>query len=129
MKGDDLCKGIRIAAKHWRESTLDRFEKLENLEKDCLNAPYHYFGNHDNCAEYFCKKTTTNEGNASIASLKSSGLLHEVMNYCNSYFASNVTSLLEDQTNNAAEELNNVIAKHLGNAFKVFLNKNTEEFF
>lgn len=75
---------------HWRESNIDRLQKLENLEKDCLNAPYHYFGNHDNCAQYFCKKKTSKEGNANIALLKSSGLFHEILNYCNSYFANNV---------------------------------------
>lgn len=123
LKGDDLCKGIRSAAKHWRESNVDRLLKLENLEFDCLNAPYHYFGNHDNCSKYFCKKTTTKESNEKIALLKSSGLLYEIINYCNSYFASNVTSLLEDQTTNAAEELNNIIAKYLGNTVEMFLYK------
>lgn len=93
-------------------------QKLDNLEKDCLNAPYHYFGNHDNCNQYFCKKTTTDQSNATIILLKSCGIFHEILNYCNIYFASNVKSLLQDQTNNAAEELNNVIAKYLGKRLK-----------
>lgn len=104
---------------HWRESPLDRIKKLENLEKDCLNAPYHYFGDHKNCAQYFCQKKTTKESIRTIKTLKSSGLFHELLNYCNSYFANNVTSILENETTNAAEELNNVIAKYLGNTSTV----------
>lgn len=114
-KGDDLCKGIRSAAAHWRESNLDEIQMLENLERDSLNAPYHYFGNHDNCSEYFCEKTTTEESIETINSLKSCGLFYEILNYCNVYFASNVKSLIADCNNNAAEEFNNVVAKYLGN--------------
>lgn len=110
-----------MAAKHWRESKENEIEKLRNLERDCLNAPYHYFGNHDNCDKYFCKKTTTVESKETIDLLKSSGLFYEILNYCNVYFASNVKSLIEDRTNNSAEELNNVIAKYLGNTVEMYL--------
>lgn len=120
FEGDDICGGIRSAAKHWRESNLDRLKKLENLERDCLNAPYHYFGDHNNCDQYFCNKETTEESKSKIDLLKSSGLFHEIINYCNCYFANNVSSLLEDKTNNAAEELNNIIAKYLGKIFVQF---------
>lgn len=112
-----------MASKYWRESNVTLIEKLENLEKDCLNAPYHYFGIHENCSDYFCKKTTTPQSVKTIDDLKSAGLFHELLNYCNIYFASNVKSLLEDFTTNAAEELNSVIAKYLGNSHsqKIFL--------
>lgn len=103
-----------MAAKHWRESNLDEIEKLENLERDCLNAPSHYFGNHDHCDKYFCNKKTTNDSIVTIAVLKSAGLFNAILNYCNIYFASNVKSLLEDCNTNAAEEFNNVVAKYLG---------------
>lgn len=117
VKGDDLCKGVASAAKHWRNSSVEQLQKLENLEKDCLNAPYHYYGNHTNCQEYFCKKETTKESLANIELLRNAGLFHQIMNYCNSYFANNVISILENKSNNAAEELNNVIAKYLGISF------------
>lgn len=115
IKGDDLCKGVRSAAKHWRDSNVDAIQKLENLERDCLNAPLHYLGNHDNCDKYFCNKITTKESNELIDLLKSGGIFHEILNYCNIYFACNVKSLIEDCNNNAAEEFNNVVAKYLGN--------------
>lgn len=97
---------------------MDILKKLEKLEEDCLNAPYHYFGNHDNCDQYFCKKKSTEESQSTIDLLKSGGIFHQILNYCNIYFASNVRSLLENCTNNAAEELNNVIAKYLGTEVK-----------
>lgn len=118
LKGHEISKGVRMAAKHWRESNLSMMEKLENLERDCLNASYHYFGNHDKCDQYFCTKVTTTDCNAKINLLKSGGMFYEIMNACNTYFASNVRSLIEDCTSNSAEELNNVIAKYLGNVVK-----------
>lgn len=101
---------------HWRESNLTLVGKLESLEVDCLSAPYHYFGCHLYCHDYFCKKTTTLESTETISRLKAGGIFHDILNLCNVYFASNVRSLLENRTSNAAEELNNVIAKYLGNA-------------
>lgn len=109
-----------MASKHWRDSNVTLLEKLESLEKDCLNAPYHYLGSHENCNAYFCKKVTTPESAATIDQLKVGGVFHELLNFCNIYFASNVKSLLEDTTNNAAEELNNIIAKYLGKIAKTF---------
>lgn len=102
---------------------MDEIQKLENLERDCLNAPLHYFGNHDHCDKYFCKKTTTDESNAKIDTLKSVGLFHAILNYCNIYFASNVRSLIENCTNNAAEEFNSVVAKYLGDEENILCNQ------
>lgn len=93
---------------------MSLIEKQENLERDCLNAPYHYLGNHDKCNRYFCKKTTDSLSNANINLLKTGGIFYEILNICNVYFASNVRSLIADTSNNAAEELNNIIAKYLG---------------
>ncbi|KAG4067520.1 hypothetical protein HA402_005292 [Bradysia odoriphaga] len=114
IQGDDICVGIRKAAEYWRESTVDYIKKLEGLERDCINAPHHYFGIHDNCGRYFCQKTTTNTSKATYDTLKSSGIFHEILNYCKVYFASNIRSLLVDRTTNPAEEFNNLVAKYLG---------------
>ena len=74
---------MRIASKHWREANLSEVEKLENLERDCLNAPYHYFGCHDNCLQYFCNKSTTPKSGEVIGLLKAEGLFDDVLNLCN----------------------------------------------
>lgn len=103
-----------MAAAHWRESNVGLVEKLTGLEKDCLNAPLHYFGVHDDCDEYFCNKITTQESIDVVNLLKSDGLFHEIMNLCQDYFCSNVKSLVANHTNNWAEEFNNLAAKYLG---------------
>lgn len=121
LKGDDIGIGIRKAAEYWRKSDVDIVKKLENLERDCINAPYHCFGIHDNCSQYFCQKTTSPESKTTFDKLKASGLFHEILNYCNIYFASNVRSLIADLTNNSAEEFNNVVAKYLGKQSKYTL--------
>lgn len=89
-------------------------ERLENLERDCLNAPYHYFGDHTRCPEYFCKKETASDSLEIIELLKADGLFYAILNYCNIYFASNAKSLLGGLNNNDSEALNNVIAKNTG---------------
>lgn len=94
---------------------MDALEKLENLEKDCLNAPYHYFGQHDNCDEYFCKKTTTKESQSTIDLLKSGGILHQILNLCNIYFASNVRSLIENCTHRCSSRYPLSLLEGFGN--------------
>lgn len=113
-KGNDICKGVRCAAKHWRESEVSLTEKISNLEKDIMNAPAHYFGVHTHCKSYFCTKTSSRAAIDNLHLLQANGLYYEVLNLCQVYFAGNVMSLLENQTNNAAEEFNNLVAKYLG---------------
>lgn len=113
-KGNDICKGVKSAAKYWRESTASFSKKINGLEQDIMNAPSHYFGVHTKCKSYFCNKTTNPESIKNLKLLKEDGLFYEVMNLCQVYFAGNAKSLLENHTNNPAEEFNNIVAKYLG---------------
>lgn len=113
-KGQDICKGIKIATKHWMQSKLGLIEKINKLENDIMNAPAHYFGVHEKCESYFCNKVTDPIAVENLNLLKKDGLYYEVLNLCQTYFAGNAKSLLEDNTNNAAEEFNNLVAKYLG---------------
>lgn len=113
-KGNDISNGVKSAAKHWRESNLSTMEKISNLEDDIMNAPCHYFGVHDKCKSYFCNKTTVEAAVDNLNLLKQDGIYYEVLNICQHYFASNAKSLLENYTNNPAEEFNNVVAKYIG---------------
>lgn len=106
-KGNDITKGVKVAAKHWREADLSLTEKIKNLEYDIMNAPNHYM-------DYFCKKTTSPAAVENLELLKADGLYYEILNLCQVYFAGNAKSLLENYTTNAAEEFNNVVAKYLG---------------
>lgn len=113
-RGNDICKGVKTAAKHWRESNLSLGEKINNLEEDIMNAPLHYFGVHTGCKSYFCSKTTTAAALDNLQLLKDDGLYYEIMNLCQVYFGGNAISLLVNETNNPAEEFNNIVAKYLG---------------
>lgn len=103
-----------MAAKHWSGTNLTEEEKCTNLENDCMNAPLHCFGVHDNCAEYFCTKTTTPEARDLVNELKKYGLYLKVLNLCQYNFANKVTSLLAGYENNVAEGYNGLVAKYTG---------------
>lgn len=109
-----MCKGIRLAARHWRESNVELTEKYFNLERDVINAFSHYIGIHDNCAKYFCTKTTNPEAINLIKVLKETGVYYEVLDLCQSYFGNNVKSLVAGLCTNKTEGFNSLIAKSLG---------------
>ncbi|KAG4076831.1 hypothetical protein HA402_004433 [Bradysia odoriphaga] len=111
---NDICMGIQTASKHWRESDVNLLEKLVNLEKDVSNAPFHYYGIHDECEDYYCSKTTEPEAREIVDMLKTEGIFNEILNICQTYFGSSVPSLLLNYNNNAAESFNNLIAKYTG---------------
>lgn len=106
-----------MAAKHWNEVDITLGEKCTNLEKDCMNAPLHCLGIHDNCSEYFCSKTTTPEARERISLLKSAGLYYEILSLCQHYFANKAKSLLAGFDNNVVEGFNSLIAKTVGKGF------------
>lgn len=113
--GRNICKGVRMASKHWRKSNVDDVTKYPNLEADIMNAPLHYLGVHDNCAEYFCKKTTDPEALSTISVLKETNLFYEIMDLCQHYFANNAKSLIAGYSTNKTEGFNSLIYKELGN--------------
>ncbi|KAG4073416.1 hypothetical protein HA402_007672 [Bradysia odoriphaga] len=110
----DIGLGVRMAAKHWNECDISLGEKCRNLEKDCMNAPLHCLGVHDECSKYFCTKTTTPEARDRIALLKSDGLYYEILSLCQHYFANKAKSLLAGLDNNVVEGFNSIICKLLG---------------
>lgn len=109
-----MCKGIRLAAQHWRESNVDLTEKYDNLEKDVMNAFQHYLGIHDDCASYFCQKSTNPDAGNTMKILKETGIYYEVMDLCQSYFGNNVKSLVAGLCTNTTEGFNSLIAKTIG---------------
>ncbi|KAJ6643034.1 hypothetical protein Bhyg_07990 [Pseudolycoriella hygida] len=110
----DICKGIRKASQYWRDSEVSHATKIRSLEKDVLNAPAHYFGDHRNCATYYCDKTTALENIEMLNLLKSDGLFYEIQSLCQTYFGNNAKSLIANYTNNPAEQFNGYVAKYLG---------------
>lgn len=110
----DLCKGIRMAAKHWRETNETLANKVRMLERDILNAPAHYLGCHEQCDSYFCNKTTEPGAADRMKLLKDDGIYYEIQSICQTYFGNNAKSLIANYTNNPAEQLNSYVAKYLG---------------
>lgn len=115
--GRNICKGIRLAAKHWRQADIESSQKYSNLEKDIMNAFLHYIGIHENCAEYFCSKTTNAEVLETVKVLKETGVYYEVLDLIQKYFGNNVKSLVAGLCTNKTEGFNSLIAKGLGKNF------------
>ena len=80
------------------------------LRSDIMNSPMHVFGDHQNCDKYFCVGRTDQNY---IPELKDSGILYKIMEVINN-MAFHAQSLLYNANNNAVEELNSIIAKHVG---------------
>ncbi|KAL4085419.1 hypothetical protein QTP88_027278 [Uroleucon formosanum] len=58
--------------------TLQHNEKYELLKKDILNSPYHVFGDHSNCANFFCKGSKEGEVNL-VPQMDHCGLFKEFL--------------------------------------------------
>ena len=106
-----IRSGVNSAIRFRKNSTESPEEKIKNLRKDIMNAPYHVFGEHENCDKYFC--TETGNSMSSVTLLKESGLFYNIMAILQN-LSDNARSLLFDATNNVAESYNSVIAKFIG---------------
>lgn len=85
-----------------------------------MNAPLHYLGIHDNCANYFCKKETDPEARCVIAVLKETGVYYEILDICQYYLSNNAKSLIAGYSTNKTEGFNSLICKMLGNSLDRF---------
>lgn len=107
----DICKGVYMAAAHWRNSEIDMTNKIRNLANDVMNAPDHYFGSHTNCATYFCDKQNVKAEEPGLKLLKDCKLYDAILDACQHYFANNAKSLLANFTTNDNESFNNLLCK------------------
>lgn len=66
-----MTKGVRSAIKHCADSGS---KDVEGLRYDIRNVPYHVFGDHSACRDYFClHKDETNDTSSIIADLQKCG--------------------------------------------------------
>lgn len=56
-----MMKAIKCARKFWNESDVSWDVKVADFRKDINNIPSHVFGDHKDCAKYFCKGPTETE--------------------------------------------------------------------
>jgi hypothetical protein len=107
-----LRTGVDCAVKHYRCADMPNTQKLSALKKDIENGIYHVFGDHQNCASYFCKKEVSDTSN-SITLMRECGVLDDISTYTNK-LKFHAKSLLLHFTNNPVESFNSVVAKFVG---------------
>jgi len=84
-------------------------KNTEGLRQDILNAPNHILGNHNKCAEYFCKGPKENEKDMKMEMI-ASGFMKHIENVVQQ-LSINAKSLIEDLDSNIVESYNAIIAK------------------
>ncbi|XP_077285484.1 uncharacterized protein LOC143910762 [Arctopsyche grandis] len=104
-----------VGAIHFRkeEENTTQNEKIKNLRMDIKNSANHVFGDHVNCAAYFCKPEKNTDHLNIVNELQACGIWTDIQQYLLS-LAGNADSLILDVTNNSVEQFNNVIAKFIG---------------
>lgn len=72
-----MTKGARSAIKHCADlGSTD----IEGLRNDIRNVPYHVFGVHTDCRDYFCKyKNEINDAPSIISDLEKCGVWGKIM--------------------------------------------------
>lgn len=74
---DRTTKGIRAAIKHCAESTSEL--DIEGLRYDIRNAPFHAFGRHSACRDYFCTIKEEEDGGNLIPELEKAGVWIKIL--------------------------------------------------
>lgn len=83
-----------------------------DLSADLFNSPYHIFGEHSKCDDYFCKKRLLEEENW-VQRAEICGMMVEIKNIVNRLVI-NSASLILDVDNNICEQFNSIINKYIG---------------
>ncbi|KAL5238891.1 hypothetical protein ACI65C_006301 [Semiaphis heraclei] len=108
---DGAWCAITEAIKYRKNMTVHHDEKVELLKHDKLNSPYHVFGEHVNCAKYFCTGPKEGETNL-VPRMDKCGLFKDILGARN-IVAHHAQSLIYNVNNNAVEGFNSVVAKYV----------------
>jgi len=107
IAGNSICVGVFL-----KLILLSLQQFFADLKKDLKNAPYHRFGQHQECNSYFCKGSKIGEINMVPEALRC-GILLEIDKIM-SRLVNNSSSLIEDLDNNICEQFNSIINKYVG---------------
>jgi hypothetical protein len=80
---------------------------------DLYNSPYHIFGEHSKCDEYFCKKKKQVDEDNWVERAEIRGTMIEIKNIVNRLVL-NSSSLILDVDNNICEIFKSIINKYIG---------------
>ncbi|CAG4936763.1 unnamed protein product [Parnassius apollo] len=119
-----LNNAVTGAVAHAQQLELATADKIRILQEDLRNGPCHVFGCHDSCKQYYCKGLVTEEN--LVPQLKSSGIWNDIFENVG-WLLQNAESLLLQETNNAAEQFNCIIAKFLAGKRVNFTRRGTYE--
>ena len=97
--------------KYWTSQSFPVNHKINMINQDILNSPYHVFGDHTNCASYFCSPKPGEEN--LVTELSVSGLFQKVCAEGNK-LSKYSNSLVHNVTSNSVECFNSLIAKYVG---------------
>ncbi|XP_060853836.1 uncharacterized protein LOC132931819 [Rhopalosiphum padi] len=102
---------ITKSIKYRKNLDQSLYEKIEGLRKDILNAPYHIFGQHTKCEQYFCPGPKQCETNL-VPEVIKCGLMNQI-DHILRRVVDNAKSLLFDIDNNYCEQFNSIINKYI----------------
>ncbi|XP_060858281.1 uncharacterized protein LOC132935681 [Metopolophium dirhodum] len=107
-----LRYAVTEAIKFRSNMKINATEKVKLLKSDILNGPYHVFGYHTHCDQYFCDSLKDGENNL-VPDLEKSGLWNDILAARN-LLAHHSSSLIHNVNNNCVENYNSVVAKYVG---------------
>ncbi|CAH1102104.1 unnamed protein product [Psylliodes chrysocephalus] len=79
-----LRVGIKSAVNYHRKITSDIVDNVKQLTADIKTSPYHTFGNHSNCAQYFCKRQQNDRDY--VTEIEECGLTDDIVSAVNGWF-------------------------------------------
>ncbi|KAL4112571.1 hypothetical protein QTP88_016326 [Uroleucon formosanum] len=107
-----LRYSVTKAIEFRKNMTTSNDAKAKCLKNDITNGPYHIFGFHDECDEYFCKRKKESEFNL-VPEMQKCGIWNDIMAAVN-LVAYHSDSLIYHVNNNVVESYNSIVAKYVG---------------
>lgn len=111
-KIEQIVKDIMCARKHWVGEDTDMERKIENLRNDIYNVPFHVFGHHTYCKDYFCTKKKSKDPDL-VQIMKVNNSFNPILDAL-SRVRLNARSILLNESSNVAEHFNSLIVKYTG---------------
>lgn len=106
--------GIDSSVKYWSNKNVAFEEKARGIKNDIINGPYHIFGDHSNCATYFCSDDVKKRNvNNMVPELTAYGVFQKVEDLAQR-LSLHSCSFVYNETNNAVESFNARVAKFIG---------------
>lgn len=109
-----LRRCITSAVKYRKKMNCDLKDKIAFLKKDVENSIFHTFGNHKNCASYFCNKQNEDHRDSVISEMAKCTEFFEKIQSIISRVSQHARSLIYDVDSNIVEQFHSIVAKFVG---------------